>query len=284
VSTARPAPGRSAVATQPAASASRRRTAAALRLARTWLGGALGIVLLLGLWEWAVRAFAVPVYLLPAPSVIRTQMGLDAALLWRNLQPTLIEALGGFVLGNAVAIVLAAVFVHSPAVQRALFPLAIGLRTVPLVAITPLLLVWLGSGYAPKVVIAALISFFPTLVNMTRGLSALDRQALDLLHTLSASAWQIFWKVRWPSSLPYLFSALKIASTSCVLGAVIAEWIGADRGLGYLVVASTFEFKIARLWATIAVTSALALAAFLAVAVAERVFVPWRDEAERPGA
>ena len=279
MSRARPAPGGAGGAARTAANASGRGTKAALRLARTWLGGALGIVLLLGLWEWTVRAFAVPVYLLPAPSVIRTQMVLDAALLWRNLQPTLIEALGGFLLGNAVAILLAALFVHSPAVQRALFPLAIGLRTVPLVAITPLLLVWLGSGYAPKVVIAALISFFPTLVNMTRGLSALDRQALDLLHTLSASAWQVFWKVRWPSSLPYLFSALKIASTSCVLGAVIAEWIGADRGLGYLVVASTFEFKIARLWATIAVSTAIALAGFLLVVLAERLLVPWRDDA-----
>jgi NitT/TauT family transport system permease protein len=280
----RAAPGVAGAAARPAAAGTGRRTRAAVRQARSWLGGALGVLLLLGLWEWAVRALSVPVYLLPAPSVIWAQVRIDAALLWRNLQPTLIEAAGGFVLGNAVAILLAALFVHSPAVQRALFPLAIGLRTVPLVAITPLLLVWLGGGYAPKVVIAALISFFPTLVNMTRGLSALDRQALDLLHTLSASPWQVFWKVRWPSSLPYLFSALKIAATSCVLGAVIAEWIGADRGLGYLVVASTFEFKIARLWATVAVTSALALAAFLAVVLAERVFVPWRDAADGPGA
>jgi NitT/TauT family transport system permease protein len=279
------APGSAGAAGQaPARAAAGRRTRAALRLTRTWLGGALGVILLLAVWEGAVRALSVPVYLLPAPSVIWAQMRIDAALLWRHLQPTLLEAAGGFVLGNAVAILLAALFVHSPAVQRALFPLAIGLRTVPLVAITPLLLVWLGSGYAPKIVIAALISFFPTLVNMTRGLSALDRQALDLLHTLSASSWQVFWKVRWPSSLPYLFSALKIAATSCVLGAVIAEWIGADRGLGYLVVASTFEFKIARLWATIAVTSALALAAFSAVVLAERVFVPWRDAADEPGA
>ena len=280
----RAAPGVAGAAARPAPPGAGRRTRAVVRQARSWLGGALGVLLLLGLWEWAVRALSVPVYLLPAPSVIWAQVRIDAALLWRNLQPTLIEAAGGFVLGNAVAILLAALFVHSPAVQRALFPLAIGLRTVPLVAITPLLLVWLGGGYAPKVVIAALISFFPTLVNMTRGLSALDRQALDLLHTLSASPWQVFWKVRWPSSLPYLFSALKIAATSCVLGAVIAEWIGADRGLGYLVVASTFEFKIARLWATIAVTSALALAAFLAVVLAERVFVPWRDAADGPGA
>jgi NitT/TauT family transport system permease protein len=245
--------------------------------------GSLGIALVLGLWEWAVAHFRVPLYLLPAPSAIWAQTLVDRALLWRHLQPTMIEAFGGFLLGNGVAILLAAAFVYAPAVQRALFPLAIGLRTVPLVAITPLLLVWLGNGYAPKVVIAALISFFPTLVNMTRGLATLDQQALDLLHTLSASRWQVFVKVRWPASLPYLFSALKIAATSCVLGAVIAEWIGSDKGLGYLVVASTFEFKIARLWSTIFVTSGLALAGFLAVVLAERVLVPWREDASERG-
>ncbi|MGH2354001.1 MAG: ABC transporter permease [Chloroflexota bacterium] len=251
----------------------------ALARLRLWTGALLGLAAVLGAWELAVAVFRVPLYVLPAPSDIWRQLGRDWPLLLRHLQPTLIEALGGFALGNGVAIVLAAVFVHSPPVQRALFPVAIGLRTVPLVAITPLLLVWLGNGYAPKIAIAALISFFPTLVNMTRGLAALDQQALDLLHTLSATRWQVFVKVRWPSSLPYLFSALKIAATSCVLGAVIAEWIGSDQGLGYLVVASTFEFNIVRLWATIAVTSGLALAAFLLVVLAERLFVPWREEA-----
>jgi NitT/TauT family transport system permease protein len=242
------------------------------------LGGLVGIAAILGSWEAAVALFKVPLYVLPPPSAIGRQVVLDWNLLLRHAQPTAIEALGGFVFGNGAAILLAAAFVHWSPVQRALFPIAIGLRTIPLVAITPLLLVWLGNGYAPKIVIAALISFFPTLVNMTRGLAAMDRQALDLMHTISASPWQIFVKVRWPASLPYLFSALKIAATSCVLGAVVAEWIGSDRGLGYLVVAATFEFKVARLWATVAATSLLALLAFLAVVLAERLLVPWRDE------
>ncbi len=241
-------------------------------------GGLLGLAVLLAAWEAGVALFAVPLYLLPPPSTIWWQVVRDWPLLWRNAQPTLVEAVGGFVLGNGVAVLLAAVFVHAPAVQRAVFPVAIALRTVPLVALTPLLLLWLGTGYAPKIAIAALISFFPTLVNMTRGLAALDGQALELMHTMSASRWQILVKVRWPSSLPYLFSALKIAATSSVLGAVIAEWIGSDRGLGYLVVAATFEFRIARLWATIAVVSALALAGYLLVVAAERLVVPWRGD------
>jgi NitT/TauT family transport system permease protein len=193
-----------------------------------WLGAGAGLAGVLALWEAAVAVLNVPLYLLPAPTVIWRQLVRDWPLLARHAQPTIIEAAGGFLLGNAVAIGLAAVFVHWAPVQRGLFPLAIGLRTVPLVAITPLLLVWLGTGYAPKIAIAALISFFPTLVNMTRGLAALDRQALDLMRALAASRWQVFTKVRWPASLPYLFSALKIAATSSVLGAVVAEWIGSD--------------------------------------------------------
>jgi NitT/TauT family transport system permease protein len=113
---------------------------------------------------------------------------------------------------------------------------------------------------------------------MVRGLGVLDRQALDLLRTYSASPLQVFTKVRFPASLPYLFASLKISATSSVLGAVVAEWIGSDRGLGYLVVASTFEFRIARLWATIAVSSGVALAGFLLVVIAERLLVPWREE------
>ena len=248
------------------------------RLLPVWLGASVGVVVLLGGWELLVRALEVPLYVLPAPSVIGAQLGRDWPLLWRHLQPTAIEAAGGFALGNGVAVALAAAFVHSRPLERALFPVAIALRTIPLVAITPLRVVWLGTGYAPKIAIAALISFFPTLVNMVRGLGALDQQALDLLRTFSATPWQVFTKVRLPSSLPYLFASLKISSTSAVLGAVVAEWIGSDKGLGYLVVAATFEFRIARLWATIAVSTALALAGFLLVVLAERLLVPWRDE------
>ena len=250
----------------------------------TWLLSAAGVGALLVVWEAVVRLRGVPLYILPAPSDIWRQLLRDWPLLLRHLEPTAIEAAGGFAIGNVVAVLLATAFVHSAPLERTLFPVAIALRTVPLVAITPLLVVWLGNGYAPKVAIAALISFFPTLVNMVRGLSALDRQALDLLHMYSATWWQVYTKVRLPASLPYLFASLKISATSSVLGAVVAEWIGSDRGLGYLVVAATFEFRIARLWAAIAVSSALALFGFLLVVLAERLLIPWRDDAPQTAA
>jgi NitT/TauT family transport system permease protein len=228
------------------------------------------------IWEGTVVTLGVPLYILPAPSVVGAQIIRDWALLVRHLEPTAIEAVGGFVLGNGIATALAAVFVYAPSVSRVMFPVAIALRTIPLVAITPLLVVWLGNGYAPKIAIAALISFFPTLVNMSRGFVAPTPDQLELMHVLAASPWQTFRLVRWPASLPYLFSALRIASTSCVLGAIVAEWIGSDRGLGYLIVAATFEYRVARLWATIAVSTATALVAFLAVVAVERTVLKWQ--------
>lgn len=241
-----------------------------------------GILALLLVWEGAVSGLEVPLYILPAPSVIGAQVVRDWPLLLRHLEPTVIEAVGGFAVGNGVAIVLAATFVYAPPVSRVMFPVAIALRTIPLVAITPLLVVWLGNGYAPKVAIAALISFFPTLVNMARGFAAARPDQLELMHSLAASPWQVWRLVRWPTSLPYLFSALRIASTSCVLGAIVAEWIGSDRGLGYLIVAATFEYRVARLWATIFVSTATAVLAFLVVAAAERVAIPWGRQSEAP--
>jgi NitT/TauT family transport system permease protein len=237
-----------------------------------------GILVILVGWEVAVAVFAVPLYVLPAPSVVGAQIGRDWPLLLRHLEPTVIEAVGGFVFGNGIATALAATFVYAPSLSRVMFPVAIAVRTIPLVAITPLLIVWLGNGYAPKVAIAALISFFPTLINMARGFAAPTPDQLELMHVLAASPWQTFRIVRWPASLPYLFSALRIASTSCVLGAIVAEWIGSDRGLGYLIVAATFEFRVARLWATIAVSTATAVVAFLAVVAVERSVVTWHSQ------
>src|SRR5712691_8804287 len=112
--------------------------------------------------------------------------------------------------------------------------MAIALRSVPFVALAPVLVIWLGNGLAPKIVIASLVCFFPTLVNMTRGLRSVDPEALELMYSLSANRWQVLWRLRWPSALPFLFSALKISAAGAVLGAVVAEWIGSDLGIGYL--------------------------------------------------
>ncbi len=231
-----------------------------------------GLVLV---WDIAIRVFAVPDYVVPTPSAVGQALVKERARLLDNATPTIVESVGGFALGNLVAIAAALAFVHSKALERALYPMAVAVRTLPVVAIAPIFVLLLGNGYAPKIAIAALITFFPTLVNMVEGLESADPQALELMHVLSASKTEIFRYVRWPSSLPYLFSAMRIASTSSVLGALVAEWIGTNRGLGYLIVLTTYDFRTALLYAAMVVTSAIALAFFFLVSLVEWLLVRW---------
>jgi NitT/TauT family transport system permease protein len=230
------------------------------------------IAAVLGVWEAAGRWFGLADFILPAPSRIAQAFSQNAAMFAKHVPITTLEAGIGFVIGNTIAIVLAISFVHSLTVERAMYPMAVAMRSIPFVALAPILVIWLGNGLAPKVVIAALVSFFPTLVNTVCGLRAVDREAFELMHTLSATWWQVLWRLRWPSATPFLFSALKISAAGTVLGAVVAEWIGSDKGLGYMVVMSTYEFRIPLLWATIAVTSVMALSIFGAVILAERLW------------
>jgi NitT/TauT family transport system permease protein len=226
-------------------------------------------------WDVAIRLFAVPAYVVPTPASVGQALVRERARLLDNAMPTIVESVGGFALGNFVAIAAALAFVHSKALERALYPVAVAVRTLPIVAIAPIFVLLLGNGYAPKIAIAALITFFPTLVNMVEGLESADPQALELMHVLSASKTEIFRYVRWPSSLPYLFSAMRIASTSSVLGALVAEWIGTNKGLGYLIVLTTYDFRTALLYAAMVVTSAIALAFFFLVSLVEWLLVRW---------
>src|SRR2546425_84090 len=186
----------------------------------------VGIAIVLELWS---RAFRVPAYLLPAPSAVAARMATDAGLLAREGGITLGEAAAGFVLGTGVAFTLATVMAWSRPFERTLFPLAILVKLTPIVAVAPLFTLWFGFGTAPKVAIAALITFFPMLVNSFVGLRSADLQEVAFLQTLGASGREIFRHLRVPSALPYLFSGARISLNLALIGAVIGEWTGADR-------------------------------------------------------
>jgi NitT/TauT family transport system permease protein len=244
---------------------------------RRLLVPALAIFAMLALWQAIVVVFRVPRFIAPSPlqvlHVLRTQYD----LLLDNAWPTLLETLAGFAVGNVIAVAIAIGFVHNRVFRQSVYPLAVTLRTLPIVAISPIIVLMLGLGFTSKVAIAALITFFPTLVNMADGLDSVDPQALELMHVLSASRWEIFKYLRWPTSLPYLFSALRIATTAALLGAIIAEWIGSNRGLGYLILAATYDYRTPLLYATMAVASGMALALFGIVSLIERYAIPWRQ-------
>lgn len=247
-------------------------------LRRQWSATAYplaAIVLIVLAWQAIVVGFHVPVFVVPTPVSVGQSLVANWQLLLTNLEPTAIESIAGFIVGNAFGATLAVIFVHSRSLERAFFPLAVVLKTIPIVAIAPVLVLMLGYGYAPKVAIAALITFFPTLVNLVRGLNAIEPQQAELLRVLSASRTEVMMKVRVFAALPYLFSALKIGAPSAVIGAIVAEWIGARSGLGYLIIQETQDFLTPLLYATMLVASLFALLMVGLVEVAERLVVRW---------
>jgi NitT/TauT family transport system permease protein len=235
-------------------------------------------VVLIAVWQAVCSLFGVPTYIVPSPARVWAATVDNWSMLVSNTWPTALESLLGFAAGNGVAILLAVLFVHWKPAERALMPVAVFVRTIPIVAVAPVLVILLGTGYGPKIVIAALISFFPTLVNMVRGLESVDKQSLELLRVLSATRREVFWKVRVFASLPYLFSSLKISATSSVIGAIVAEWIGSQQGLGYLIIQATYNFNTPLLYATMTVASVMAVVFFAAIGICERLVVTWNTE------
>ncbi len=231
---------------------------------------------MLALWQGIVFGFGVPTWIAPSPIQVLQVFVERGDILWLNFWPTLMEAASGFLVGNTVAAVLAVWFVHSQLAERAFYPIAVFINTIPIIAVAPILVLLLGNGYAPKIVIAALICFFPTLVNMVRGLKAVSPQMIELMRVLSASGREVLFKVRLQSSLPFLFAALKIASTTCVIGAIVGEWIGSNYGLGALILEATYNYRAPLLYATVILGAGMAVTAFAIVTLVERRVLKWK--------
>ena len=240
---------------------------------------ALGLIGLVFAWWALVAGFDVKPFIAPSPLLVLQTIVAKWGMLWSNLVPTAIEAFGGFMLGNLAAILLATIFVHSKPIQEAFFPIAVMINTIPVVAKAPILVLLMGNGMEPKIVIAALICFFPTLVNMTRGLEAVNPQSMELMRVLSASRSEVFFKLRLPNSLPYLFSALKIAASTSVIGAVVGEWIGSTRGIGALIIQATYNFDSALLYSAVIMSSLFSGAFFLAITMIEKLVIRWQPAA-----
>ena len=237
---------------------------------------ALLLAAILGLWEWGVRAFGIPFYILPAPSRIATVLVTERALLASEAAVTLFEIFLGFGIAFIVGIGLALLIFASRTVERAVYPLVIASQTVPVFAIAPLLIVWLGYGMLSKVAMAALIVFFPIVVNTVDGLRAADPDIINLLLILGATPAQVLVKLRAPAALPFVFSGIRIAVATSVIGAVIGEWVGASQGLGFLMIHANAQLHIDLVFAAITVLSVMAVGLFLAVSGIEWLVLPWR--------
>ena len=235
------------------------------------------LLVLLALWEGSVRLFDLPHYILPPPSRIATAFVSHFSSLFHHAAVTLAEIVLGLFLGGLGGFGLALAVFYSPVLERALYPLIIASQMIPVFAIAPLLIVWMGYGLWPKATVAALIGFFPVVVNASDGLRAPNEESVELFRSLGATRWQLLLKLRLPASLPTLFAGLKVAVTLSVVGATIGEWVGARQGLGYLMLQSNALLRVDLVFAAILMLSALGLLLFGALRIIERRALRWRS-------
>lgn len=236
---------------------------------------ALVIVAVFGLWEVGVRLFRVPVFVLPAPSVIWDSLLTWRAAIWFNSAQTLYTTLAGFALAIAGGLALGLAIGYSTLVYRALYPLLVGFNSLPKVAIVPVLVIWFGIGTVPAIITAFLISFFPIVVNVATGLATLEPELQDVLRSLGATKGEIFLKIGIPRSLPYFFASLKVAATLAFVGAVIAETVAANRGIGYMMLVASSRFEVPLVFAGLVVVAVMGIVLFAFFAVIERRLTGW---------
>jgi putative hydroxymethylpyrimidine transport system permease protein len=237
-------------------------------------------VALLVAWELIVRLGHVPEYLLPAPSQILADLKTDWVILWPAMWVTLREVLIGFVIATVAGVGLAVLLHLYGPLRRAMYPLLIGSQTIPIVVLAPILVILLGYGILPKLVIVALICFFPIVVNGLDGLRAVDDDFIRMMYTLDATRWGIFRRVEFPGALPSFFSGMRIAATFASIGAVFGEWSGSNAGLGYVMLEATPNLLTSRIFAAILMLTVISLALFGLVSLLERIAVPWAPRRE----
>ena len=234
-----------------------------------------GVLVFLAIWQVGVMVYQVPAYLLPAPTVIAHTFVDEFPRLLRHGWITTYEMLGGYALAVAVALPLAIAITSSKRFDEFVMPTMLFFQVVPKVAIAPLFLVWFGVGVTPKVLVAFLISFFPIVIDAAVGLRSMSPEMNDLARSMGASRMQVFAQFRLPTSLPYLFSGLKVAATLAIAGAVVGEFVGADKGLGYLLLTTNSNMETALMFATIVALTIIGLAFFYTVEFVEALLIPW---------
>jgi ABC-type nitrate/sulfonate/bicarbonate transport system permease component len=239
------------------------------------------VVILLVAWELAARwelvadALSVKPYLIPAPSEVAEALWRDRELLAENGWVTLREVLAGFAVAFVLGVAFAICLHLSETARRALYPLLVASQTVPIIVVAPILVVWFGFGITPKLLIIALICFFPITVNTLDGLRSVDTDGVKLMRTLDAGRGTIMRRLELPAALPFLISGAKVAVAVAVIGAVFGEWSGSDSGLGHLMLESSAQLLTARLFAAVVVLSVFAIALFALLSLIERRFAWW---------
>jgi NitT/TauT family transport system permease protein len=245
-----------------------------------WIAVPLLFILVVGGWELGFKLLGVPIYIAPAPSDVLVSLvnGLHRGLFIDNALYTLSEALMGFGLAAVSGLLLGSLIAQWPLVEKTLYPYLIAIQTTPKVAIAPLFVIWFGFGMTSKVIMAAVISFFPILVNVIAGLRSTDRARIDLLRSLRASRWQIFRMVQLPSAAPMIFAGLHIAIIFSILGAIVGEFVGSRKGLGNLILQMNTNLDTAGVFAVLFCLSAIGITLHLLMHTLQKKLLFWSEQ------
>jgi NitT/TauT family transport system permease protein len=239
------------------------------------------LVFFVVLWELVCRFFGVPAYLVPAPSAIWADTLKLAGPVSVHTLATTQTVLLGFLASLIVSLPLAILITASPAIANTVYPLLVLTQSIPKVALAPILVVIFGSNELPRVVVTFLVAFFPLVLSIAAGITAVPPELIELGRACRASRWRELWRIRLPYAVPFIFSGLKAAITLSVVGAVVGEFVNADRGLGYLIVTSTAFFQVPLAWGALVLLSLLGIILFQAVVIVEQVFFPWAVDADK---
>jgi NitT/TauT family transport system permease protein len=239
------------------------------------------LLAIMGLWWLATIVFGWEKFIVPTPADVWHELVRQRHLLPEHFWVTLVETLEGFGLAIAIALPVAVLIAYSRLLEATIYPVLVALNAIPKIAIAPILIIWMGFGAGPKIVMVILICFFPIVISTATGLKSTPPDFVELVRSLSASQFQLFLRVRFPAALPYIFVGLKVAITLAVIGAVVGEFVGATEGLGYVIVASGESANTSLAFASIVLLAVMSIGLFYAVVLAERLLVPWAEH-ERP--
>lgn len=237
----------------------------------------LGFVLLASVWEAAVYLFAIPDFILPAPSAIALSLyrGLASGVFVYNFLVTAFQTLVGFVIAAVIGTAIGAAVAQFSIIERVVYPWLVALQTLPKIALAPLIIIWAGYGISSKIIIVTLAAIFPVLVNTIMGLKSCDQGKLDLMRSLGAGRWETFRTVRLPNALPFIFAGLNVAIVLAILGSIVGEFVGSKAGLGNLILEANFQFDVARIFAVLVILGVFGVFLSHLMRMAQRHFLFW---------
>jgi NitT/TauT family transport system permease protein len=244
-------------------------------LSAQWMRPIVMVILLLVLWDLAIRIFKIPQYLVPTPLAVVEQIYKEWPTLLRESMVTTWATLGGFALSIVFGIPVAMLIAWSRVIESFVYPLLVFSQSIPKIAIAPLFVVWFGFGIIPKIISAFLLGFFPVVVSTVMGFKSVEPDMIDLARSMGSSRWKMFWRISLPQALPSIFSGLKVCITLAVVGAVVGEFVGSNSGIGYLLQKANGNFDLPLMFAGLVVLSLIGVVLFIAIDVVERMMIPW---------